>query len=73
MRAPMSLTDKRKQSVYFSDLLLAEIEREATRLDRSLSWIVQRAWRIARDEIRRAPTAAGDGATAGSADQRQDD
>ncbi len=48
--------DKRKQSLYFPDLMLAEIAEEAKRLDRSLSWIVQRAWRTAKAEIKKIPT-----------------
>ncbi|RME22935.1 MAG: TIGR04563 family protein [Deltaproteobacteria bacterium] len=48
--------DKRKQSLYFPEEMLAEIKREALRQDRSLSWIVQQAWRIARDEIKKFPS-----------------
>jgi len=48
--------DKRKQSLYFPEEMLSEIKREALRQDRSLSWIVQQAWRIARDEIRKLPS-----------------
>ena len=48
-------TDKRKQSLYFPESMLQEIKEEAVRLDRSLSWIVQRAWRIARPELRKLP------------------
>lgn len=47
----MSKTDKRKQSLYFPEDMLQEIMGEATRQDRSLSWIVQKAWKIARKEI----------------------
>ena len=47
--------DKRKQSLYFPEDMLAEIQAEATRQDRSLSWIVQRAWQIARKEIMKFP------------------
>jgi uncharacterized small protein (TIGR04563 family) len=61
----MAGNDKRKQSLYFTDEVLEEISREANRLDRSLSWVVQRAWRIASDEVRRFPTA---GQGVGSAD-----
>lgn len=43
--------DRRKQSLYFPEGVLQEIEREAARQDRSLSWILQQAWRIARDRI----------------------
>lgn len=35
--------------------MLEEIHREAERLDRSLSWIVQRAWKIAKREIQGMP------------------
>jgi uncharacterized small protein (TIGR04563 family) len=47
--------EKRKQSLYFPESLLGEIMREAVRLDRSLSWVVQRAWRIASQEIAKFP------------------
>ena len=52
----MSKTDKRKQSVYFPVDMLEEIQREALRQDRTVSWIMQRAWRISRDEIMRYPS-----------------
>ncbi len=48
--------DNRKQSLYFPVEMLSEIQREALRQDRSLSWIVQHAWRLARNEIRRLPS-----------------
>ena len=48
----MSETDKRKQSLYFPEEMLKVISDEATRQDRSLSWIVQNAWKAARKEIR---------------------
>lgn len=51
-----SKTDQRKQSLYFPTDLLAEIKAEADRLDRSISWIVQRAWKIARAEIKKLPS-----------------
>jgi uncharacterized small protein (TIGR04563 family) len=49
-------TDKRKQSLYFPEEMLKEIQLEANRQDRSLSWIVQQAWRISRNEIMRFPS-----------------
>jgi uncharacterized small protein (TIGR04563 family) len=52
----MSRTDKRKQSLYFPVDMLKEIQVEANRQDRSLSWIVQQAWRLARAEIMRFPS-----------------
>ncbi len=51
-----SKTDKRKQSLYFPESMLQEIKEEAARLDRSLSWIVQRAWKISRLEIKKLPS-----------------
>jgi uncharacterized small protein (TIGR04563 family) len=47
--------DKRKQSMYFSAEALAEIQQEATRLDRSLSWIMQQAWKLSREHIKALP------------------
>ncbi|MEO7095260.1 MAG: TIGR04563 family protein [Polyangiales bacterium] len=49
-------SDKRKQSLYFPEEMLQEIKDEAARLDRSLSWVVQRALKIARLEIRKLPS-----------------
>ena len=53
---PVPTVDKRKQSLYFPEEMLAEIQAEARRQDRSLSWIVQQAWRIARGEILKIPS-----------------
>jgi uncharacterized small protein (TIGR04563 family) len=54
--APTSSTDNRKQSLYFPEAMLDDIKAEAARLDRSLSWVVQRAWKTARAEIRKIPS-----------------
>ena len=54
----MSGADKRKQSLYFSREMLEEIEVEAIRLDRSLSWIVQYAWRHGKPAVRALPSMA---------------
>jgi uncharacterized small protein (TIGR04563 family) len=56
LRAEGSKTDKRKQSLYFPESMLQEIKEEAARLDRSLSWVVQRAWKISRMEIKKLPS-----------------
>jgi uncharacterized small protein (TIGR04563 family) len=56
----MSVSDKRKQSLYFPEEMLREIGAEATRQDRSLSWIVQKAWKAARKDIMSIPS-VGDG------------
>lgn len=52
----MAGSDKRKQSLYFPQDMLKQIKDEATRQDRSLSWIVQKAWRAARKEITSFPS-----------------
>ncbi len=52
--------DKRKQSLYFPVKLLEEIKVESTRLDRSFSWVVQRAWKIAKAEIQKMPAVTDD-------------
>lgn len=49
-------SDKRKQSLYFPESMLKEIMSEAARLDRSLSWVMQRAWQVARKDIRKIPS-----------------
>ena len=51
-----SKSDKRKQSLYFPEDMLKEIQEEATRQDRSLSWIVQKAWKLARKDIMKYPS-----------------
>jgi uncharacterized small protein (TIGR04563 family) len=56
MGVDMSQSDKRKQSLYFPEEMLNEIQTEANRQDRSLSWIVQQAWRLSRGEIMRFPS-----------------
>ena len=46
---------KKKVTLYFSAGMLDETQREAIRQDRSISWIIQAAWRIAREEVQRLP------------------
>jgi uncharacterized small protein (TIGR04563 family) len=54
----MSGSDKRKQSLYFPEEMLKEIGAEATRQDRSLSWIMQKAWKVARKDLVNIPSVA---------------
>jgi len=54
----MDRSDRRKQSLYFPREMLEEIDAEATRLDRSMSWVIQRAWQAARERLSRMPGAA---------------
>jgi uncharacterized small protein (TIGR04563 family) len=51
------MSDKRKQSLYFPDEYLEEIRNESLRQDRSMSWLVQKAWEISRDKIMQFPSA----------------
>ena len=53
---PSDKTDKRKQSLYFPESMLEEIKVEAGRLNRSLSWVVQRAWKVARQDVKKLPS-----------------
>ena len=52
----MTASNKRKQSLYFPEQQLEEIREQAVRLDRSLSWIVQRAWRVAHKQLKDMPS-----------------
>ncbi len=47
----MTKATGRKHSFYFPDWMSRELEAEAARLDRSTSWILQRAWKLARAQI----------------------
>jgi uncharacterized small protein (TIGR04563 family) len=44
-----------KQSLYFDAEMAKEVNVEAIRLDRSLSWIIQQTWRIARTTVMTLP------------------
>jgi uncharacterized small protein (TIGR04563 family) len=52
----MSANDARKQSLYFPEDMLSEIQQQAQRLDRSLSWVVQQAWKISKIELKKIPS-----------------
>ena len=46
-------THANKQCFSFPADMLKEIEGEAVRLERSVSWVVQRAWKLARDDMKK--------------------
>ena len=48
--------DKRKKSFYLPIEYIEEMEKEALRLDRSLSWVVQRAWVEGKEKIQSYPS-----------------
>lgn len=47
--------DKKKQSLYFPVEMLGEMQKEADRQERPLSWIMQQAWKLSRDKIQNYP------------------
>lgn len=55
VRGVAPASTKKKVTLYFNAPMLAETQKEAIRQDRSISWIIQAAWRRARDEVRRLP------------------
>lgn len=47
-------------SVYFPKEMLAGIRREARRIDRPLSWVMQQLWVIGRSTVARFPSVPRD-------------
>ena len=54
----MPSSPKKKVTLYFSAAMLEETQREAIRQDRSISWIIQAAWRISREDVHKLPNVA---------------
>lgn len=52
----MGQGETRRQNLYFPADMLAELQKESTRQDRSISWLIQQAWKIARAELKRVPS-----------------
>ena len=46
---------KKKLTLYFPEGMLEEAAAEARRQDRSVSWILQAAWKLARRQIQSYP------------------
>jgi uncharacterized small protein (TIGR04563 family) len=46
--------------LYFPDDYLEEIKKESLRQDRSMSWLVQKAWELSRERILGFPSANPD-------------
>ncbi|TXD37656.1 TIGR04563 family protein [Lujinxingia vulgaris] len=49
------MATKKKMTLYLPEELLNEMRQEALRQDRSLSWIMEAAWKIARERLREMP------------------
>ena len=48
--------ETRRQNLYFPSEMLEELQHQASRQDRSISWLIQQAWKFARSELRRIPS-----------------
>lgn len=46
----------RRQSLYFPADIYEEVRAEAKRLDRSTSWVVVIAWKLARERLKKIPS-----------------
>lgn len=49
------VAQSKKKSVYLPKDMASEMNAEAKRLGRSLSWVIQRAWLISRAEMKKIP------------------
>jgi len=54
-RVTVNDSSKRKQSLYFPVEMLEEMNLEAQRQERPLSWLMQQAWKIALPQITSYP------------------
>lgn len=55
-RAASWTAEDSKQSLYFPVGMIDEIAQEAQRLQRSMSWVMQRAWKHARRTVKAMPS-----------------
>jgi uncharacterized small protein (TIGR04563 family) len=46
---------KRKVSIYLPDQILEEVKEQSLRQDRSVSWLLQRAWKLSKSTIQSYP------------------
>ncbi len=47
---------KLKLTLYFPEELIKQAQEEASRQDRSVSWVVQHAWKLAYERLQRYPS-----------------
>ncbi len=50
-----TMATKKKMTLYLPEDLVAQTKTEAGRQERSLSWIMELAWKIARERIQEMP------------------
>ena len=48
---------KNKRSVYLPSQIVEELESEAKRQDRTVSWLLKRAWLESREKVKKYPDA----------------
>jgi uncharacterized small protein (TIGR04563 family) len=46
---------KKSVTLYFPEALLDDMRGESLRQERSLSWIIETAWRMAREDVSKLP------------------
>ena len=46
----------KKKSIYITEEIMKELEVEAKRQDRTVSWLLKRAWLESREKIKRYPS-----------------
>ena len=51
---------KHKMTVYVPDNVFDEMRLEAERQERSVSWLVEHAWKLSRTQVKTYPTVADD-------------
>ena len=49
------MTGRKKLTLYISDEMVEETKREAMRQDRSRSWVMELAWKVARERLKTMP------------------
>ena len=47
--------NRSKKSIYIQETILKELEDEAKRQDRTISWLLKRAWLESREKIKSYP------------------
>ncbi len=52
----MAIGRTRRQALYFPADMLAELQTEAKRQDRSISWLIQQAWKVSYRELQKIPS-----------------
>lgn len=52
---PRAAKGKARCSIYLTSEVLADIQCQATRLHRPMSWVIRKAWLTAREHISRLP------------------